>query len=121
MIVSKERDYGTSVSVAIKASGTSADPTLHVAPETVPGLLVRVIQAERKAVEDGLAFQRRATPDPLRHDQTFRDVLTAFQQIIQTDSWQQLANSITHLTRMGSVGHLINNIVKKERLYCSLP
>jgi len=46
----------------------------------------RVLQAERKAIEDGLAFQRHPTPDHLRQYQTSRDVLVALQQSIQTDS-----------------------------------
>jgi len=64
----------------------------------------RVLQAERKAIEDGLAFQRHPTPDHL----------LALQQSNQTDSWQQLTKSTSHLTSIGSMWHLINKVVKKK-------
>ena len=74
----------------------------------------RVLQAERKAVEHGLAFQRNPTPAHLEMYQTSRDELIGLQQCAQTDSWHTLTDSINHLTSVGSMWHKINRIIKKR-------
>lgn len=73
-----------------------------------------VLQAEKKAMEDGRVFQTNPTPDHLRKYQTSRDELVALQQCSQTDTWHTLINSINHLTNVGSMWHLINKIVRKK-------
>lgn len=74
----------------------------------------RVIQAERKAVEHGIAFQAQPTPAHLRQYQSSRDELIALQQCAQNDSWLTFTDSINHLTTVGSMWNKINKIVKKR-------
>ena len=74
----------------------------------------RVLHAERKAVEHGLAFQRHPTPAHLRQYQTSRDELINLQQFAQTDSWHTFTDGINHLTSVGSMWHRINRIIKKR-------
>lgn len=74
----------------------------------------RVLQAERKAVDHGLAFQRHPTPAHLHMYQTSRDELIGLLQCAQSDSWHALTDSINHLTSVGSMWHKINRIIKKR-------
>lgn len=74
----------------------------------------RVAQAERKAMEDGLAFQKRPSPETLHQYQLSRDDLVALQRCVQTNSWHKLTDSINHQTSVGSMWHLINKVVKKK-------
>ncbi|XP_068245268.1 uncharacterized protein [Palaemon carinicauda] len=74
----------------------------------------RISQAEKKAMDDGLAFMRQPSPETLHQYQLSRDDLVALQQCVQTDSWHKLTDSINHQTNIGSLWHLINRIVKKK-------
>ncbi|XP_076044779.1 uncharacterized protein LOC143027381 [Oratosquilla oratoria] len=74
----------------------------------------RVLQAERKAMEHGLTFQRQPSPAHLQQYQTSRDELIGLQQCAQTDSWHALTDSINHLTSVGTMWHKIKKIVKKR-------
>ncbi|XP_064110238.1 uncharacterized protein LOC135218023 [Macrobrachium nipponense] len=74
----------------------------------------RISQAEKKAMDDGLAFMRQPSPETLHQYQLLRDYLVALQQCVQTDSWHKLTDSINHQTSIGSMWHLINRIVKKK-------
>ncbi len=74
----------------------------------------RILQAERKAMEDGLAFQGQPTPDTLLQYQTSRDDLVALQQCAYTESWRRYTNSINHQTSAGSMWHMINRVIKRK-------
>ena len=74
----------------------------------------RIAQAERMAMEDGLAFQRRPSPETLHQYQLSSTNLVALQRCVQTDSWHKLTDSINHQTSVGSMWHLINKVVKKK-------
>jgi len=55
-----------------------------------------IIQAERKAVEDGLTCQRQPTPDTLHQYQLSSDSLVALQQCVHTETWHKFTNIINH-------------------------
>ncbi|XP_068245269.1 uncharacterized protein [Palaemon carinicauda] len=74
----------------------------------------RISQAEKKAMDDGLAFMRQPSPETLHQYQLSIDDLVALKQCVQTDSWHKLTDSINHQTSIGSLWHLINRIVKKK-------
>lgn len=73
-----------------------------------------ILQAERKAVEDGLAFQRQPTPDSLLQYQTSRDNFVALQQCAYTESWRKDTDCINHQTSVGSMWHMINRVNKRK-------
>ena len=74
----------------------------------------RILQAERKAVADGLAFQEQPTPARLLQYQTSRDSLVALQQCAHTESWRKYTDSINHQTRVSSMWHMINRVIKRK-------
>ncbi|MPC85936.1 hypothetical protein E2C01_080742 [Portunus trituberculatus] len=74
----------------------------------------RIAQAERKAMEDGLTFQRRPSPETLHQYQLSRDDLIALQRCVLTDSWHKLKDDINHQTSVASMWHIINKIVRKK-------
>jgi len=74
----------------------------------------RILQAERKAVEDGLAFQRQPTSARLLQYQASRDDLVALQQCAHTEAWRKYIDGINHQTSVGSMWHMINRVIKKK-------
>ncbi|XP_042227380.1 uncharacterized protein LOC121869881 [Homarus americanus] len=74
----------------------------------------RILQAEKKAVEDGISFQEEPTLDRLHQYQSSRDDLIALQQCVRTESWRNFTDSINHQTSVGAMYHLINKVVKKK-------
>lgn len=74
----------------------------------------RIAQAKRKAMQDGLAFQRQPNPQTLHQYQVSRDDMVALQRCVLKDSWHRLTDSINHQTSVGSMWHLINKVVKKK-------
>ena len=74
----------------------------------------RIAQAERKAMEDGLAFMRQPGPETLHQYQSARDDLVALQRCVQTDSWHKLTDSVNHQTSVASMWRIINRVVKKK-------
>ena len=74
----------------------------------------RIAQAEKKAMEGGLAFMRQPGPETLHQYQLARDDLVALQRCVQTDSWRKLTDNINHQTSVGSMWRLINKVVKKK-------
>ena len=59
----------------------------------------RIAQAERMAMEDGLAFQRQPSPETLHQYHLSRDDLIALQRCVLTDSWHKLTDG-TSSTRL---------------------
>ena len=74
----------------------------------------RIAQAERKAMEDGVAFQRRPSPETLHQYQLSRDDLIALQRCVLTDSWHKLTDGINHQTSVASMWHIINKVMRKK-------
>lgn len=93
---------------------TCRQQTPHCTSPQNPCRFLRV--KERKAIEDDQLFKEAR----LHHYQTSRDTLITLRQTIQTDSWQQLTNSINHLTSVGSIWHRIHKIVTKKKAPAAL-
>lgn len=74
----------------------------------------RILQAERKSMQDGLAFQSGPTPDSLQQHQASRDDLVALQQCAYTEAWRKCTDDINHQTSAGSMWHKINKIIKRK-------
>uniref|UniRef100_A0A0P4VPI3 Uncharacterized protein n=1 Tax=Scylla olivacea TaxID=85551 RepID=A0A0P4VPI3_SCYOL len=74
----------------------------------------RNLQAERKAVDKGLAFQGQPTPGRLLQYQTSRDDLVALQQCVHTESWRKYTDGINHQTNAGSMWHMKNRVIKRK-------
>ncbi len=74
----------------------------------------RNLQAARKAVDKGLAFQGQPTPGRILQYQTSRDDLVALQQCVHTESWRKYTDGINHQTNAGSMWHMKNRVIKRK-------
>lgn len=74
----------------------------------------RILQAERKAVDDGIAFQQQPIPARLLQYQASRDDLVALQQCAHTETWRKFTDGINHQTSVGSMWHMINRVIKRR-------
>ncbi|KAK7070813.1 hypothetical protein SK128_002783 [Halocaridina rubra] len=63
----------------------------------------RTIEAKRRAVEDGLMYQRNPTPETFRQYQKSSTALLASQQCAHTDTWHKFINSINLQTNVESM------------------